>query len=71
VPRILPDQAQRRLVSVAQAAAYADVNIRTVYRWIADGRLRGYRVGPKLIKVDLFDLDRLIQLVPTTGNGAA
>jgi excisionase family DNA binding protein len=49
----------RRPASVAGGAAYAGIGKRTVYRYIAEGRLTGYRFGPKLIRVDLDELDRL------------
>lgn len=63
---------QQRLRSVAVAADYADVTTRTVRRWIANGLLPGYRVGPRLIKVDLDDLDRIItRRIPTAGDDAA
>jgi excisionase family DNA binding protein len=45
------------LVSLAAAAEYADVNPRTVRRWIASRRITAYRVGPRLIKVDLNELE--------------
>ena len=59
-----PDAA-RRLVSLAVAAAYADVSTRTLRRYIAAGRLTGYRVGPRLLKVDLIEVDRLARPIPT------
>lgn len=55
----------RRLVSLAAAAEYADVSTRTLRRYISAGRLTGYRVGPRLLKVDLNDLDRLAHPIPT------
>lgn len=60
----------RRLVSITDAATYADVSVRTMRRYIATGRLTGYRVGPRLVKVDLADLDNLARMIPTA-NGAA
>lgn len=58
-----------RFVSVADAAAYADVSTRTIRRYIATGRLTGYRVGPRLVKVDLADLDdALVRPIPTAGS---
>ncbi|WP_425394556.1 helix-turn-helix domain-containing protein [Aldersonia kunmingensis] len=45
------------------AADYADVSTKTIRRYIASGRLTGYRVGPRLIKIDLNDLDRIMQPV--------
>ena len=60
----------RRLASVADAANYADVSVRTIRRYIAQGRLTGYRVGPRLVKVDLVDLDTLASPIPTVGGAA-
>jgi excisionase family DNA binding protein len=57
----------RRFASVEVAADYADVSTRTIRRYIADGRLTGYRVGPRLVKVDLADLDALVRPIPTAG----
>lgn len=58
----------RRLESLSVAAEYADVSVRTVRRYIAAGQLTAYRVGPRLIKVDLNDLDAMLRPV---GGGAA
>ena len=56
---------RRRLVSLAVAATYADVSTRTLRRYISHGRLTGYRVGPRLIKVDLNELDAMASPIPT------
>lgn len=59
----------RRIVTLAVAAAYADVNPRTLRRRIADGTLTGYRVGPRLLKVDLNEVDsQLLRPIPTGGT---
>lgn len=58
----------RRFDSIAGAAEYAGVCPKTVRRWIASGRLDAYRVGPRLIKVDLDSVDALFQPL---GGGAA
>jgi excisionase family DNA binding protein len=58
----------RRLVGVVAAAEYADVSPRTVRYWIAQGRLPGYRMGAKLVKVDLNDIDALAQQIPAAGG---
>jgi excisionase family DNA binding protein len=50
---------RRQLVGLSAAAAYADVSTRTLRRYIAQGRLTGYRVGPRLVKADLSELDQL------------
>lgn len=59
----------RRLVSVPEAATYASVCAKTIRRRIADGDLTGYRMGPRIIRVDLNELDRLLRPMPTTGGG--
>ena len=60
----------QRLASLDDAAAYADLSVRTIRRYIAEGRITGYRVGPRLIKVDLDDFDKLAVPIPTAGGGA-
>jgi excisionase family DNA binding protein len=59
----------RRLASVEDAASYANVSTRTVRRWISQGLIPGYRVGPRLVKVDLDDFDNLAVPIPTAGGG--
>jgi excisionase family DNA binding protein len=61
----------KRLVSLDDAADYWGVNPRTIRRRIADGTLTGYRTGPKLLRVDLNELDREARPVPTVRHGAA
>lgn len=61
----------RRLQSIPGAAAYLGVSTKTVRRYIAAGRITGYRAGPKLIRVDLNELDALLQPVPTARGGVA
>lgn len=52
--------ASRKLVSINVAAAELGVSERTIRRYIASGRLTGYRVGARLIRVDLSQLDRAL-----------
>ncbi len=56
----------RRLTTILGAASYAGVSQKTIRRRIADGSLNGYRIGPRLIRVDLDELDRLLELIPVT-----
>ena len=63
-------RAPERRASVSGGAEYAQVCDRTIRNWIKSGRITGYRVGPKLIQVDLDEIDRLIRPV-STGHGAA
>ncbi len=58
---------KRSLVTIAAAAEYASVAPKTIRRYIAAGRLVGYRMGPRLIRVDVAELDRLLRPIPTAG----
>jgi len=58
------------LATIAEAAEQARCNPRTIRRRIADGSLTGYRMGPRLIRVDLGELDALLRPIPTAGDAA-
>ena len=51
------------LIGLQEAADYCDVSYRTCRRWIADGRLNAVRVGPRLLKVSVDDLDAIMRPV--------
>ena len=54
------------MVSIAAAADHYDVSQQTVRRWIASGRITAHRVGPRLIRVDLDEIEaKIIHTVPT------
>ena len=55
------NKSQRSLASIAVAADAFDVHTCTIRRWIAKGLVTGYRVGPRLIKVDLNELDAVMR----------
>lgn len=57
--------ARRRLLSLSEAADYAGVTPRTIRRRIADGTLTGYRLGPRLVRVDLDELESMLRPIPT------
>lgn len=61
----------RQWKSVPDAAAYASVSVKTIRRRILDGSLPAHRLGPRLLRIDVADLDRLFRPVPTVGSGAA
>jgi excisionase family DNA binding protein len=73
VPRTRPtpqDHLKRRLAPIAEAADYIGANPRTIRRYIAAGRLTGYRVGPRLIRVDLVELEAMLRPIPTASDVA-
>lgn len=54
----------RRLHSIEAAANYLNVSQRTVRRYITEGKLRAFRVGGTLVRVDQANLDALIRQIP-------
>jgi excisionase family DNA binding protein len=56
------------MISLTEAAERLSVNYRTIRRWIAAGRIDAVRVGPRLLKIDAAQLDRVKRPV---GGGAA
>lgn len=55
-----------RTASIETAATIAGCSPRTIRRYISQGRLSGYRMGPRLIRVDLAEIEALLSPIPTT-----
>ena len=53
----MPTNTIRRYATLEQASEYLGVTSRCIRNMIADGRLTGYRNGPRLIRVDLNEVD--------------
>ena len=49
------------LLTKNEAAARLTVSRRTLERWIKDGRLPTIKPSPGVVRVDLADVDRLIE----------
>ena len=59
----------RRLATLAKAAEFAAVSPKTIRRRIADGTLTGYRIGSRVIRIDLDEVEtRLLRQIPTVGG---
>jgi len=56
---------RRHYEPVGEAAARVGVSTKTVRRWIASGQLAGFRMGPRLLRVDPDDVDRMLTPIPT------
>jgi excisionase family DNA binding protein len=56
-----PAFTRRRWITQQEAAEYLGVTDRTIRQMIADGRLTGYRNGPRLIRIDLHEIDAAMQ----------
>jgi excisionase family DNA binding protein len=68
-PNLVSVQKRRNLVSVQKGAEYSGLSDKTIRRYISTGQLTGYRIGKKLIRVDLDELDALLKPIPTVGSG--
>ena len=54
-----------RYALFGEAVDYANVPPGTMRDWIRRGLLPAYRIGPRLLQIDLNDIDRLRRRVPT------
>jgi excisionase family DNA binding protein len=54
----------KRPATVAHGAQAYSCSTRTIYRYIASGLLPAYRLGPRMLRIDLDDLERLARPVP-------
>lgn len=62
--------AGRRLASVQAVAELYDVDAKTVRRWIASGLVHGYRVGDRLVKLDLNEVEaKAVTVIPAADAG--
>ncbi|HTX55285.1 MAG TPA: helix-turn-helix domain-containing protein [Candidatus Baltobacteraceae bacterium] len=50
-----------RLVSIAEAAEYLGVSERTVRNMMHDGRLKGHRLGGRVVRIRLSDIDAALE----------
>ena len=57
----MPDVLRHRYVTILQAAEYLGVTDRTVRQIIADGRLRGYRSGRRVVRLRVDEIDAAMQ----------
>jgi excisionase family DNA binding protein len=55
-------------ITIEAAAIQCSVAQRSVRRWIADGQLPAYRLGPRLVRIDTDDLDAMFTRIPTVGR---
>lgn len=63
------NKSQRRLSSLPEAAEQYGVSSRTLRRYISAGHITGYRFGPRMLRVDLDELDALLR--PLAAGGAS
>ena len=56
-----------RLVGYKAGADYLALSLSTIRRMVSRGDLTAYRVGPKLLRLDADELDRVAHRIPTAG----
>ena len=72
MPTVTPRGARRRLAPIPAVAEQFCVNENTVHNWIDSGLLTAYRVGPRLIRVDLDEADAaLLRPIAPSSTAAA
>lgn len=57
----MPEVSRRPYLSIAETADYLGVTTRTVRQMIADGRLTGYRLGARLVRLRRDEIDAALQ----------
>ncbi len=65
------DSGRRRYESLQAVSERIGVNVKTIRRWIETGDLTAYRAGPRLLRLDVTEVDRLLRRVPTAGRGSS
>lgn len=58
----------QQYASIEDAANLLKCSTRTIRRLIASGELTGYRVGKRLLRVDLADVQAMLRPIPTAGR---
>lgn len=60
-----------RYVTLEVAAQHVSVTVPGIRKFIAEGRLTGYRLGKRAIRVDMREVDALLVPIPTAKSGGA
>lgn len=58
----------RRWSDIPGAAEHSGVATSTIRRYIRQGQITGYRLGPRLVRVDLDELDAMLERIPPQGE---
>lgn len=60
-----------RYVTLETAAKHVSVTVPGIRKFIAEGRLTGYRLGKRAIRVDMREVDALLVPIPSAKSGGA
>jgi len=64
-----PPSPARSYGSIEAAAKRLGCSPRTVRRMIAAGEITGFRLGKRLLRIDLAELDSIMRRIPTAVGG--
>ena len=59
----------RRWITPGEAAEHLGVTDRTIRNYVAAGRLTGYRLGKRAVRLDLDEVDALLRPIPAASGG--
>lgn len=60
-----------RTIRVNALPTQYGISAKTGYRWIAEGHLTGYKAGPRIVLIDVGELERFIGLPASTQDDGA
>lgn len=63
-----PENEKHQFLSIEAAAAQLSVSTKTIRRAISTGRLPGYRMGKRVIRVKQSDLADLMRPIPSADS---
>jgi excisionase family DNA binding protein len=58
-----------RYAPIKAAEEIYSLNWYTLRRWIREGKITGYKLGDRVIRVDLDEIDALMKPLPVTSGG--
>jgi excisionase family DNA binding protein len=64
----MPAIPAKYLLSISEAADHMGVHPETIRRYISRGDLTGYRLGPRLVRVDLAEVEAMLRPIPTVAT---
>lgn len=56
-----PSARVRRWATIGETADYMHLSTRSIREMIKDGRLRGYEAGPRVVRLDLNEVDAALK----------
>ena len=48
---------EKRFIGVKELAIYLDIKVPTIYSWVCQGRIPRYKLGGRMLKFDVAEID--------------